>query len=203
MISHINCVFSDKIIKKYQGCNDNKLYNGFEYLNKIMSQKIMGVKRFKIFNLLLFLLLLFSVSDALSQQHEKLKVVFTNVEGKNIPLICEVADTFDKRSRGLMYRDNLDYDKGMIFVYNNSSHLKFWMKNTKIPLSIAFIDAGGYITGIREMQPNSLEIITSSQKVKYAVEANKGWFEKNYIKSGANVSNFRLGFCIGLGSELF
>jgi len=156
-----------------------------------MSRNIIVLKRFKIFNLLLFLLLLFSVSDALGQQYEKLKVVFTNMEGKNIPLICDVADTFDKRSRGLMYRDNLDYDKGMIFVYNNSSHLTFWMKNTKIPLSIAFIDAGGYITGIRELQPNSLEIIASCQKVKYAVEANQGWFEKNYIQSGANVRFFK------------
>ena len=86
-----------------------------------------------------------------------------------------------------MYRDNLDYDKGMIFVYNSSSHLRFWMKDTKIPLSIAFIDAGGYITGIRKMQPNSLEIIASPKKVKYAVETNQGWFEKNYIKSGGIV----------------
>jgi len=151
----------------------------------------MELKRFKIFNLLLFSFLLFSVSEALSQQNEKWKVVFTNVEGKNIPLICEVADTFDKRSRGLMYRDKLGDDKGMIFVYSNSSYLKFWMKNTKIPLSIAFIDDSGYITGLREMQPNSLEIIASSQKVKYAVEANQGWFEKNYIKSGANVRFFK------------
>ena len=147
--------------------------------------------KFKNLTLLLFSLLVISVSDVSSQNHEKWKVVFTNEEGKNISLICEVADTYYKRSRGLMYRDNLDYDKGMIFVYDDSSHRKFWMKNTNIALSIAFIDAGGSITGIREMKPHSLEIIASSQEIKYAVEANQGWFKKNSIESGASVKFFK------------
>ncbi len=147
--------------------------------------------KFKNVTFLLFSLFVISVSDVSIQNLEKWKVVFTNVEGKNISLICEVADTYYKRSRGLMYRDHLDYDKGMIFVYDNSSHRKFWMKNTNIALSIAFIDADGYIAGIRQMKPHSLEIIASSQKVKYAVEANQGWFKKNSIESGGSVKFFK------------
>lgn len=147
----------------------------------------MDRNKITVVNLLLFFLLVLPEPNALGQQHETCKVIFTNDEGKNISLVCQLADTPDKRHRGLMDREHLDHDRGMLFVYDNPSQLDFWMKNTKIPLSIAFIDADGYITAIREMQPNSLEVISSSQKVKYAVETNQGWFDKNSIKSGAKV----------------
>lgn len=145
------------------------------------------MESFKIFSLLLFSLLFLSAVNAGEQPYEIWKIVFTNNEAANISLSCEVADTPSKRGRGLMYRDHLDYDNGMIFVYKSPSRLSFWMKNTKIPLSIAFIDAEGYITSIREMQPNSREITASSQKVKYAVEANQGWFKKSLIEAGSKV----------------
>lgn len=152
-----------------------------------ISVSIMDIKAYKVFSLLLLSLLVFSAANAGQAQYEIWRVVFTNTQGTDIHLNCEVADTAEKRKRGLMYRDHLDPDSGMIFVYRSPSRLRFWMKNTKIPLSIAFIDADGYIASIRQMQPNSRNITASFQRVKYAVEANRGWFRKNSIKAGSNV----------------
>ena len=147
----------------------------------------MGIKAFTVFNLLAFYLIVSASANAQEQDYAKWEVVFKNTKGQNIILNCEVADTAYKQQLGLMNRDHLDDDKGMIFIFKYPVRINFWMKNTKIPLSIAFIDAEGYILGVNEMQPYSLKKVTSFQKFQYAVEANSGWFKKNFIKAGTKV----------------
>lgn len=100
----------------------------------------------------------------------------------------EVASTREKRMLGLMYRDKLDKDHGMLFIYPQEQILSFWMKNTKIPLSIAFIGPDGTITQIESMFPKSLISHKSKDKVRYALEMEKGWFKKNNIRAGNKVS---------------
>lgn len=100
----------------------------------------------------------------------------------------EVAFTQKERTMGLMFRDKLDSDHGMLFIYPQEQNLSFWMKNTKIPLSIAFIDSGGVITQIESMAPYSLISHTAKAKVRYALEMEDGWFKRNRIKAGGKVS---------------
>jgi hypothetical protein len=87
-----------------------------------------------------------------------------------------------------MFRDKLDKDQGMLFIYPHEQNLSFWMKNTKIPLSIAFINSNEVITQIESMAPYSLLSHTSKNKVRFALEMEEGWFIKNGIKAGSKVS---------------
>lgn len=107
------------------------------------------------------------------------------VKGKGI--MVEIASTNAARKQGLMNRKKLEPDRGMLFVFATEDYHGFWMKNTLIPLSIAFIKADGTISRIREMYPRDEEAIWSSEPVKYALEMNQGWFDRNNIKVGDKV----------------
>jgi len=114
-----------------------------------------------------------------NQEKEKISIV---VKGNK--LIVELADTSLKRATGLMYRDKLAYNEGMLFVFTYLQKLTFWMKNTKIPLSLAYINEKGRIMQILDLEPFDLSFRQSKDKVKYALEVNQGWFDKNKIKVG-------------------
>ena len=88
------------------------------------------------------------------------------------------------QKRGLMYIKSLPCNHGMLFEYPKEQKLTFWMKNTKIPLSIAFIDKNKKIIEIQDMDPYDEKKISSEGKAKWALETNQGWFEKNNITVG-------------------
>ena len=102
-------------------------------------------------------------------------------------LIAEVATTPDQRSLGLMNRFMLKQDHGMLFIFERNEPLSFWMKNTHIPLSIAFIAPDGRIVNIEDMQPKSEETHWSRGPALYALEMRKGWFAERGILPGAVV----------------
>ncbi len=102
-------------------------------------------------------------------------------------IYAEVADTNAKKIQGLMYRKKMDENKGMIFLYKESQYMNFWMKNTYIPLSIAYIDENFKILEIYDMKPKDETSISSKNKVKYALEVNKGWYKKKGIKIGDSI----------------
>ncbi|MCK1993528.1 DUF192 domain-containing protein [Peribacillus muralis] len=113
-----------------------------------------------------------------------LKILSGNRETR---LTVQVADTQRKRDKGLMFVGNLPENEGMLFVFPVKIHGGFWMKNTLIPLSIAFLDWDGKIKKILHMEPCKGEICpTYDPEVPYhyAIEVNLGWFEKNQIKDG-------------------
>jgi uncharacterized membrane protein (UPF0127 family) len=91
---------------------------------------------------------------------------------------AEIARTEQERSQGLMNRDRLNDGEGMLFVFERDQVLSFWMKNTRIPLSIAFIASDGTIVEIQDMQPHSLQAVQSSRSVRYALEVPQGWFSR-------------------------
>ncbi len=99
----------------------------------------------------------------------------------------EVAFRQKERTIGLMFREKLDSDHGMLFIYPQEQNLSFWMKNTRIPLSIAFINSSETITQIEPMAPYSLASHTSKVKVRFALEMEEGWFRKNGITVGSKV----------------
>ena len=103
-------------------------------------------------------------------------------------IAAEVAHTQLSRSQGLMYRESLDENTGMLFVFPNSGYYSMWMKNTYIPLSVAFIDVRGVILNIAEMQPETLTSHDSAGMAKYALEMNKGWFAARKITAGTQVT---------------
>jgi hypothetical protein len=104
------------------------------------------------------------------------------IKGRKIRV--EVARTEDEKARGLMFRESLGKDDGMLFVYDREEFLTFWMKNTPIPLSIAFIDRSGKIVDIQDMEPFSLATHASALPAQYALEMNKGWFKRNGVAVG-------------------
>lgn len=101
----------------------------------------------------------------------------------------EIADRDDLRQKGLMFRTELAEDEGMLFVFERPDMQSFWMRNTYIPLDIAFIDAKGKITDIHQMKPlDETPRYESSVPVPFALEVNQGWFARRGIKVGAQVS---------------
>ncbi|MDR2444402.1 MAG: DUF192 domain-containing protein [Spirochaetaceae bacterium] len=114
-------------------------------------------------------------------------IVIVNQAGEDVNVDAELAVTAEEQRMGLMFRKNLDDGCGMLFVYQRDQILSFWMKNTIIPLSIAFISRDGRIIEIRDMRPQSLETVRSSRSVRYALEAPQGWFERAGISAGCAV----------------
>ena len=96
----------------------------------------------------------------------------------------EIANNYSKRKKGLMYRDNIEKDFGMLFVWDEVEIQCMWMKNTSIPLSVAFIKKEGEILDIFDLYPFSTLSVCSTDKVKYALEVNRGWFEEKAISRG-------------------
>ncbi len=106
----------------------------------------------------------------------------------------EIADTPQTMARGLMFRDSLPENSGMLFVYPTAQQASFYMKNTRIPLSIAYILRDGEIAEIHDMQPFDLTPVTSrSAEIYYALEMNQGWFSSNAIKPGTKISGLPKG----------
>ena len=99
-------------------------------------------------------------------------------------LYVEVADTPIKRETGLMGRKQLSSDRGMLFKFPNKMKLSFWMKDTYIPLDIAFVDDDGKILQIEQMSPLNTKSIRSVFPCKYAIETNKNWFKDNHVGVG-------------------
>jgi hypothetical protein len=111
---------------------------------------------------------------------------------KGHDLTIELATTPEARSCGLSLRDSLPANRGMLFVYAEPEILTFWMKNTRMPLSIAFIDTAGRIVSIQKMNPLAITTIYASPvPALYALEVKQGWFEKNRIGVG-DVVEFNL-----------
>jgi hypothetical protein len=102
-------------------------------------------------------------------------------------LNVEIAKTPAERERGLMNRTSMAENHGMLFIFPNDQHLSFWMKNTDIPLAIAYISQDGTIREIYHMKPHSLEAIQSDHSVRYALEVNEGEFARFGIKPGDRI----------------
>lgn len=112
--------------------------------------------------------------------------IIVEVQGKSLGL--EYANSFELRSQGLMYRKSMCSDCGMLFNFNQIKTAGMWMRNTFIPLDVAFIRKDGTITDIKAMTPHDETTTSSSEKVLYAWEMNQGWFKRNNIAVGDKVS---------------
>ncbi|WP_101510251.1 DUF192 domain-containing protein [Thermotoga sp. KOL6] len=117
------------------------------------------------------------------------KIVITN-ERKSLELNVEIANTPFLRSVGFMYRKSIPNDLGMLFIFDENTRSGFWMKNTHVPLEIAFIDEDGIIFSVQEMEPCEEEpckIYYAPKPFRYALEVKKGFFEKYGFGVGSKV----------------
>ena len=99
----------------------------------------------------------------------------------------ELARTELERERGLMFRKTLPDGSGMLFIFDGDQRLSFWMKNTLLPLSLAYISSDGTIRQIIDLEPQSLEALQSERSVRYALEVPRGWFGRAGVKVGDSV----------------
>lgn len=106
---------------------------------------------------------------------------------------AEVASTPEQRAIGLMHRPTMPANDGMLFVFERAGQQCFWMKNTLLPLSIAFLDDDGTVVNIEEMKPQTLDSHCSARPVRFALEMNQGWFGKRAIKPGAKITGAPFG----------
>lgn len=133
--------------------------------------------------LVVFLLAMGAVS--ISCETQGLETVELEIEG-NV-FVVEVARSVEEQRRGLMFRRSMAENRGMLFIYEADRRLDFWMKDTYIPLSIAFLSSRGEIVDIYDMMPESERSIQSSRSVRYALELNQGAFERVGAKPGTLV----------------
>jgi len=97
---------------------------------------------------------------------------------------AEVASTAGQREQGLMYREVVEAGTGMLFVFENEAVRSFWMKNTFVPLDIAYLDSSMRIVDIQQMAPRTEELYESSDPAMFALEVPQGWFEEQGIREG-------------------
>ena len=134
------------------------------------------------FNFLALVSAFFSVTVAAQEVPQRLPAITLNA-GMHI-IQAEFAQTPDQRSIGLMYRKTMGTGEGMLFAFEQPATQCFWMKNTMLPLDIAFVAADGTVVNIDAMKPQTLESHCSTQPVPFVLEMNAGWFAKRGIKAG-------------------
>lgn len=136
------------------------------------------------FNRLLCVCILFAagIFPGCSDTEKKMRITLGGEE-----FILEVADTQEERRQGLMHRKHLPENRGMLFVFPGDEKLGFWMKNTQIPLSIAFIAKDGTVKEIKDMEPYSERVVESTYSVRYALEVNRGVFDKLGVRPGDTI----------------
>jgi uncharacterized membrane protein (UPF0127 family) len=125
-------------------------------------------------------------ASALAQQGpQKLAAIQLNA-GMHL-IHAEVARTPEEREIGLMFRTEMPVNDGMLFAFERPGQQCFWMKNTLIPLSVAFVADNGRIVNIEAMKPQTLDGHCSKEEVRYVLEMNDGWFAKRGIKPGTKL----------------
>ena len=143
-----------------------------------------GIKRFRAFCAALLLGLGLAHGVALAKDPHELLFKYVSLRINNVSAKAEVADTPVLQQRGLMFRQALKEDHGMVFVFAKPERYCMWMKNTPLALSVAFIDLKGRILNIESMEPFTETSHCARSPVTYALEMEKGWFHQRGIGVG-------------------
>jgi uncharacterized membrane protein (UPF0127 family) len=146
----------------------------------------------RLFSRLLFLCFLAS-GPAWAQDAPQLQLQRLALSAGMHLIQAQVAATPQERAVGLMFRKEMPVNEGMLFVFEQPSAQCFWMKNTLLPLTAAFLADDGTIVNLADMQPQSLDSHCSAKPVRYVLEMHQGWFDKRGIKAGARLSGAPFG----------
>ena len=134
-----------------------------------------------------------AVSVALAQGAPQLDLPRTKLSAGMYLIDTQVASTATQRATGLMFRTSMPPGEGMLFVFDTPAEQCFWMKNTLLPLTAAFVADDGTIVNLVDMKPQSTDSHCSQKPVRYVLEMNQGWFEKKGIKAGAKLGGAPFG----------
>lgn len=126
-----------------------------------------------------------TVASAQAQQLQKFQT--TTLNAGLYVIKAEIAATEAQREQGLMFRQSLGANEGMVFVFGAPAGVCMWMKNTLIPLSVAFMDEKGKIINIEEMKEQTLDSHCATSPAYYALEMSKNWFKQKHIKPGMTI----------------
>ena len=156
----------------------------FDEVKKEKRKEIKKTAPANVFLFSFFLFLFFALVSCAGQQLPVRELAIER-DGQVVAVVrAEIAQTPEERSRGLMFRKNLPDGEGMLFVFDRDEILSFWMRNTYIPLSIAFIFSDGRIFEIRDMHPHDETSVRSSRSGRYALEVPQGWFSRAGVQVG-------------------
>ncbi|MGE0350210.1 DUF192 domain-containing protein [Hydrogenophaga sp.] len=139
-------------------------------------------------HLCLISLVLFFTGNAWSQETPQLQLPRVTLSIGMRLIDAQVATTPQQRAIGLMFRREMGTNEGMLFVFEQSADQCFWMKNTLLPLTAAFVADDGTIVNLADMQAGSLDSHCSARPVRYVLEMHQGWFDKRGIKAGAKLT---------------
>jgi uncharacterized membrane protein (UPF0127 family) len=132
--------------------------------------------------------LLLIICNSYAQEYAQTNLERINLNAGIHKIEVQVALTPQQHAIGLMHRSEMPAQEGMLFVFQSPSKQCFWMKNTKLPLTAAFIADDGSIVNLEDMKPQTLEAHCSRKPVRYVLEMNQGWFAKKGIKAGSKLS---------------
>jgi uncharacterized membrane protein (UPF0127 family) len=135
----------------------------------------------------LLFLVTFAAGAALAQATPQLELPRVKLSAGMHLIDTQVAATPQQRAVGLMYRKEMPAHEGMLFVFEQPAVQCFWMKNTLLPLTAAFVADDGTIVNLADMKPQTTESHCSKQPVRYVLEMNLGWFAKKGIKDGTKL----------------
>lgn len=116
------------------------------------------------------------------------RTVSVTGEGATVRVSVEIASTERQRQQGLMFRKALEEDRGMLFLFGGDQDGGFWMKDTYVPLTIAYLDAAGTVVALRDGVPLDTTILSPGAPYRYVLEVNRGWFERHGLGLGARVA---------------
>ncbi|HSV70446.1 MAG TPA: DUF192 domain-containing protein [Methylibium sp.] len=136
---------------------------------------------------------LLALSPLLQAQDAPQKLPTLRLQSGMHLISAEVARTPSQRAIGLMHRTTMGANEGMLFVFEQPGVQCFWMKNTLLPLSIAFLRDDGEVVNVADMQPGSLQSTCSAAPVRLALEMHRGWFVKRAIKTGSRLDGLASG----------
>jgi uncharacterized protein len=133
-------------------------------------------------------LCLIATGPALAQEGAQLTLPRIKVSAGIYQMDVQVAQTAKQREIGLMFRTEMPQQEGMLFVFEQPSKLCFWMKNTVLPLTAAFIADDGTIVNLADMKPQTTDSHCAMRPVRYVLEMNQGWFAKRGMKAGTRLA---------------
>jgi uncharacterized membrane protein (UPF0127 family) len=127
-------------------------------------------------------------SSAFAQDQPQMDLPRVRLAAGMFQIDAQVAQNDETRMVGLMYRKEMPANEGMLFVFEQSSAVCFWMKNTLLPLTAAFIADDGTIVNLADMKPQTTDSHCATRPVRFVLEMNQGWFAKKGIKPGMKLS---------------
>jgi len=151
-------------------------------MNQLTLDRLTCLRGFGVASLLAVLMT--AVATSAKAQEPQTNLQRTAIQAGMFQIDAQIANTPQQRQVGLMFRKDMPTHEGMLFIFEEPQKLCFWMKNTLLPLTAAFVDDDGAIVNLVDMQPQSTDSHCSEKPVRYVLEMNQGWFAKKKIGKG-------------------